>query len=171
MSMASATPATSSTKETTHYARLCRVIVDVGTCALRDCFDTICSPPTLYTVLIANQTTLQSLRSRRIINANQWGKLFPAVPSSVSSRDFDITLLMILLRNICGLAPPLTGWDAQPAVTDVTCEADIARIKYFRNSVFAHAEHVSVDDATFNKHWKEIRDTLVRLGGATYKVK
>ena len=169
VSMASVTPASPSTKETTNYARLCRVIVDVGTCALRDCFDTICSPPTLHTVLTASQPTLQSLRSRRIINATQWGKLFPAAP--VSSRDFDITLLMILLRNICGLAPPRRGWDALPAATDVSCEADIARIKYFRNSIYAHAEHVSVDDATFNKYWKEIRDTLVRLGGATYKVK
>ena len=169
--MASATPATPSTRDTTNYARLCRVLVDVGTCALRDCFDSICTPPTLHTVLVANQPTLQSLRSKRIINATQWGKLFRAIPASVSSRDFDITLLMILLRNICGLAPPLTGWDALPGATDVSREADIARIKYFRNSVFAHAEHASVDDATFNKHWKEIRDTLVRLGGATYQVK
>ena len=169
VSMASVTPASSSTKETTNYARLCRVIVDVGTCALRDCLDAICSPPTLHTVLTASQPTLQSLRSRRIINATQWGKLFPAAP--VSSRDFDITLLMILLRNICGLAPPRTGWDALPAATDVSREADIAPIKYFRNGIYAHAEHVSVDDATFNKYWKEIRDTLVRLGGATYKVK
>ena len=112
--MASATPAIPSTKETTNYARLCRVLVDVGTCALRDCFDLICTPPTLHTVLAANQPTLQSLRSKRIINPTQWGKLFPAIPASVSSRDFDITLLMILLRNICGLAPPLTGWDALP---------------------------------------------------------
>jgi len=169
--MASATPATPSTKETTNYARLCRVLVDVGTCALRDCFDAICLPPTLYTVLAASQPVLHSFRLRRIINATQWGKLFPAVPASVSSRDFDITLLIILLRNICGLAPPLTGWDALPATTDVSREADIARVKYFRNTVYGHAEHASVDDATFNKHWKEIRDTLVRLGGVTYEVK
>ena len=93
--MASSTPATPSTKETTNYARLCRVLVDVGTCALRDCFDLICSPTTLHTVLATNQPTLQSLRSKRIINPTQWGKLFPAIPASVSSRDFDITLLMI----------------------------------------------------------------------------
>ena len=169
--MASASPATPSTKETTNYARLCRVLVDVGTCALRDCFDSICTPPTLHTVLAASQPALQSLRSRRIINATQWGKLFPAIPASVSSRDFDITLLMTLLRNICGLTPPVTGWDVLPAATDLSREAEIARIKYFRNTVYAHAEHASVDDATFDTHWKEIRDTLVRLGGATYKVK
>ena len=109
--MASVTPATPTTKETTNYARLCRVLVDVGTCALRDCFDAICAPPTLHTILAASHPTLKSLRSRRIINATQWGKLFPAIPASVSSRDFDITLLMTLLRNICGLTPPVTGWD------------------------------------------------------------
>ena len=169
--MASASPTTPSTKETTNYARLCRVLADVGTCALRDCFDSICTPPTLHTVLAASQPALQSLRSRRIINATQWGKLFPAIPASVSSRDFDITLLMTLLRNICGLTPPVTGWDVLPPATDLSREADISRIKYFRNTVYAHAEHASVDDATFDTHWKEIRDTLVRLGGATYKVK
>ena len=168
--MASSTPATPSTKETTNYARLCRVLVDVGTCALRDCFDSMCTPPTLHTVLVANQPTLQSLRSKRIINPTQWGKLFPAIPASVSSRDFDITLLMILLRNICGLAPPLTGWDALPGATDVSREEDIARVKYFRNTVYGHAEQAFVDDATFDTHWKEIRDALVRLGGVTYKV-
>ena len=77
---------------------------------------------------------------------------------------------MILLRNICGLVPPLTGWDALPGATDVSREADIARIKYFRNTVYGHAEQAFVDDVTFDTHWQEIRDTLVKLGGVTYKV-
>ena len=174
VSMPLVTPASSSTTETTNYSRLCRVLVDLGTCALRDCFDSICTPPTLHRVLAANQPILQNLRSRRIINATQWGKLFPAIPTSVSSKNFDITLLMTLLRNICGLAPPMTGWDVLPAATDVTdtsCEADIARVKYFRNVVYAHAEHASIDDSEFHRHWKDIRDTLVRLGGVNYEVK
>ena len=81
---------------------------------------------------------------------------------------------MTLLRNICGLTPPggaVTGWDELPDVTDLSREADIARVKFFRNTVYAHAEHASVEDAIFNKHWKDIRDTLVRLGGVTYEVK
>ena len=167
--MACAAPTASSTKETTNYARLCRFLVDLGTEVLRDKFNTIHSSANLQAVLSANVTTLQSLRSRRIINPTQWGKLFPAISSSVSSASFDITLLMVLLRNICGLAAPLTGWDALPTATDVSAEADIARVKYFRNTVFAHAEHASVDDATFSSHWKDIRDTLVRLGGVKYR--
>ena len=167
--MACAAPTASSSKETTNYARLCRLLVDVGTQALRDTFDAIHAPATLHTVLAGNKTMLQSLRTRKIINPTQWGKLFPAIPNSVSSRDFDVTLLMVLLRNICGLLSPITGWDAFPAVTDLTREADIARVKYFRNTVYAHAEHASVDDATFNTYWQDIRDTLVRLGGVKYK--
>ena len=167
--MACAVRTPSSTKETTNYARLCRLLVDVGTQALRDTFNTIHPPANLHIVLAANQATLQPLRARKIINATQWGKLFPVILSSVSSASFDITLLMVLLRNICGLAAPATGWDALPAATDVSLEADIARIKYFRNTVYAHADQASVNDATFSSHWNSIRDILVRLGGVKYR--
>ena len=167
--MASAVPPTSSTKETTNYARLCRLLVDVGAYALRHTFDAIHNPANLQAVLATNKPMLQSLRPRKIINPTQWGKLFPVISASVSSREFDITLLMMLLRNMCGLAAPVSGWDALPAVTDLSREADIARVKYFRNTVYAHAEHASVDDRTFKRYWSEIRDTLVRLGGVAYR--
>ena len=167
--MACAAPTASSSKETTNYARLCRLLVDVGTQALRDTFNSIHAPPTLHTVLAGNKAMLQSLRTKKIINPTQWGKLYPALLNSVSSTGFDVTLLMVLLRNICGLLPPISGWDALPAGTDVSREADIARVKYFRNTVYAHAEHASVDDATFNAYWQDIRDTLVRLGGIKYE--
>ena len=166
--MASPLPATSSNKDTTNYARLCRLLVDVGTQALRDTLDAIHAPTSLHAVLVANKPALQGLRSRRIINATQWGKLFPVIPSAVSSKTFDITLLMILLRNLGGLPSPITGWDTLPTATDMSREADIARLKYFRNTVYAHAEQASVDDTTFNAYWQDIRDTLVRLGGVRY---
>ena len=167
--MAGAVPTASSTKETTNYARLCRLLVDVGTQALRDTFNAIHPPANLHTILAGNKALLQLLRARKIINPTQWGKLFPAIPSSVSSASFDITLLLVLLRNICSLAAPATGWNSLPAAADMTLEADIARIKYFRNTVYAHAEHASVDHATFNTYWCEIRDAVVRLGGVAYR--
>ncbi|XP_078357374.1 E3 ubiquitin-protein ligase DZIP3-like [Oculina patagonica] len=120
--------------------------------ALRDTFDTVHSPESLQTTLKRHLPTLQSLRTRRIINATQWGKLFPPSSAGVSSSSFDITLLLVLLRNICGLPSPTTGWDKLPAATDRSREADIARVKYFRNTVYAHAKHASIDDATFNTY-------------------
>ena len=167
--MASAAPTFSSTKETTNYARLCRLIVDVGTQVFRDTFDAIHAPTNLHTVLAGNKAAIQTLRTKKVINVNQWGKLFPTISTSVSSAHFDITLLMVLLRNLCGLTSPATGWDKLPAVTDVRREADIARVKYYRNTVYGHAERASVDDAAFNAYWGDIRDTLVRLGGVKYK--
>ena len=119
--------------------------------------------------MAGNEGKLRILRARKVINATQWGTLFLVDPSLVSSAHFDITLLMVLLRNLCGLTSPATGWDKLPAVTDVSREADIARVKYYRNTVYGHAECASVDDAAFNAYWSDIRDALVRLGGVKYK--
>ena len=74
----------------------------------------------------------------------------------------------MLLRNICGLNPPATGWDALPSPTDLSPEADIARIKFYRNTAYAHATHASIDDAEFDDYWTNLRDAIVRLGGDDY---
>ena len=66
------------------------------------------------------------------------------------------------------LFPPPTGWDSLPAATDLTPEADIVRIKYYRNTVYGHANEASVDDATFRQYWQDIQGALVRLGGTCY---
>lgn len=169
--MANAAPTFPSTRETTNYARLCRLLVDVGTLIVREAFDRKHPAENLCTILSSNEvnTVVKSLRERGVLNSLQWGKLYPPIRSSVSSRDFDITLLMVLLRNICGLAPPATGWNSLPPASDKTLEADLARIKYYRNTVYGHASKASVDDAQFNRYWKDITKVLVRLGGARYQ--
>jgi len=171
-SMASALPLpVASTKETTNYALLCRLLVDVGTQALRDTFNRIHPPPGLHLILAPStpeHRKLQSLKSRRIINPTQWGKLYPTIHASVSSASFDVTLLVVLLRNICGLVPPVTGWDNLPSAADTSTEANIARVKFYRNTVYGHVIQASVDDATFNNHWRDISNALVALGGASY---
>ena len=169
--MASAAPTFHSTKETTNYARLCRLLVDVGAHVMRETFDKKRPAGSLDTVLSTApiHAILQTLRTKRVLNPTQWGKLYPAITSSVSSTNFDITLLMVLLRNICGLVPPPTGWDSLPAATDLTPEADIVRIKYYRNTVYGHASEASVDDTTFSQYWQDIQDALVRLGGTCYQ--
>ena len=71
---------------------------------------------------------------------------------------------MLLLRNICGLIPPTTGWDNLPPAADTSAEASIARVKYYRNHVYGHASQASVDDAKFNAYWQDISNALVVLG-------
>ena len=166
-----AAPSFPSTKETANYARLCRLLVDAGSDALRDAFDKSRPIGDLNAVLSSPpvHAVLKSLRKKGILNPTQWGKLYPANKSAVSSKNFDITLLMVLLRSICGLLPPASGWDKLPPATDTTLEADIVRIKCYRNTVYGHASEASVDDPTFNQYWKDIQDALVRLRGAGYQ--
>ena len=161
-----ATPSYASTKETTNHARLCRLLVDAGSQALRNKFDSIHPPAGLHAVLTKPPAypVLQTLRKKRILNPTQWAKLYSLPPSSVSSKDFDVTLLMLLLRNICGLIPPTTGWDNLPPAADTSAEANIARVKYYRNLVVGHANKASVDDTTFNTYWQDIGNALIGLG-------
>ena len=155
----------SSTRENTNYVRLCRLLIDIGTEALRNVFNDIHSPTNLHKILsIASSsqhyTTLKRLQKKGVLNPTLWGKL-----STASSAEFDITLLMVLLRNVCGLSPPVStgNWDELPPDADHSTEANIVRIKYFRNDVYAHASKASVDDATFNQLWKNISNAIIGL--------
>ena len=168
--MDSAASTFASTKETTNYARLCRLLVGVGTEVLRKVFDKVRPQGALSEVLASPSvmSALQSLKGR-VLNPSQWDKLFPSNKHKVSSTEFDITLLMVLVRNICDLAPPSTGWDGLPPATDKSKQADIARIKYYRNTVYGHANKASLHDTEYSKYWQEIKDTLVQLGGQQYE--
>ena len=166
--MASGPAAFASTQENTNYARLCRLLVDVGCTVLRDTFDSVHPPANLHGVFSSPSvfSTLQSLKKNRVLNPLQWGKLFPAVASAVSSANFDVTLLMVLLRNTCGLSPPVSthSWDKFPPDSDDSTEANIVRIKCYRNDVYGHATKASVDDATFNALWQKISTAILALG-------
>ena len=162
-------PATfaSSTRENANYARLCRLLIDIGTEALRNVFNTIHAPTDLDKILSSSSphyTTLKWLEKKGVLNPTLWGRL-----STVSSAEFDITLLMVLLRNVCGLSPPVStgSWDELPPDSDNSTEANIVRIKYYRNDVYAHASKASVDDLTFNKLWKNISNAIVGIASGT----
>ena len=160
-------PFASSTRENINYARLCRLLIDIGTEALRNVFNAIHSPANLHKILSSSSshyTTLKWLEKKGVLNPTQCGRL-----STASSAEFDITLLMVLLRNVCGLSPPdNTGsWDELPPDSDNSTEANIVRIKFYRNDVYAHASKASVDDSTFNELWGNISKAIVGLASGT----
>ncbi|KAL9975268.1 hypothetical protein ACROYT_G012414 [Oculina patagonica] len=163
-------PKITSTREESNYARLCQLLFTVGSGVLRETFDRIIPPKNLQKHLKGFRVheTLQSLRKQGILSSKQWGQLYPAHTSSVSSKGFDPTLLMVLLRTVCKLTPPTAGWDAPPLAADSSREADIARVRYFINTVFGHKDKSSVSDAVFMNYWESIREMLVRLRGAGY---
>ena len=148
-------------KAKANFSRVCQLLVDKGGEALRFTFDAIHPPPTLAAVLNANKPVLQKIK---VINPLQWDLLFPKSGAAPDSNQFDVTLLTILLRNICGLPAPATGWNVMPLAGDVSASADVVRIKLFRNQVHGHLASAQLDDATFNTLWQEISQPLTRLG-------
>ena len=150
-------------EEKTNGTRLARLLIDGGTHALRTVFDSIHPPRILQAVLRSNLSTLQSLKSRRAIFDSQWEVLYPSSGDPADSKTFDITLLHLLLREICFLAEPATGWKYFPDDDDLSPAAHIIRIKYFRNEL-CHSISTSISDAEFKDKWKQISRSLAALG-------
>ena len=163
--MAAAAPSPlASSVEKTNGAKLSRLLIDGGTTVLRTIFDRFHPPANLLADLNANYLTLDNLLRRRVLHRPQWDLLFPPGGATPDSNTFDITLLFLLLTNICGLSPPPTGWHACPPPSDTSLEANLARIKFFRNELYGHVTTTGVDTPTFCALWLEISAVLVALG-------
>jgi hypothetical protein len=150
-------------KAKANFARICQLLIDKGGDALRLVLHAKILPSTLAAELNAKKADLQKLRNR-VINNEQWELLYPTSGALADSKKFDITLLTILVRNICALSPPTKGWHVIPPITDTSISADILRIETFRNEVYGHTPRAEYDDPTFETLWKEISKTLVKLG-------
>ena len=147
-----------------NYSRICQLLIDKGGDALRSAFHVMHPPSTLAAVFNSQISVLKKLRkNHRVITPSQWDLLFPALGRPDSNK-FDITLLTILLRNICGLSAPTTGWNVMPPTGETSTPADIVRIKIFRNQVYGHIASPQLDDTTFETLWQEISKSLVNLG-------
>ena len=163
--MATATPSPlTSSVEKTNGAKLNRLLMDGGTTVLRSVFDRHHPPANLAADLNANRVTLKNLLCRRILNRHQWDKLFPPGGAVPDSNTFDITLLFVLLTTICGLSPPPSGWHKMPPSSDTSLEANLARVKWYRNELYGHVTTTGIKTAIFNGKWQGISEVLVSLG-------
>ena len=152
-----------SSQEKTNGTRLARLLIDGGTEALRKVFHSLVPSSALQTVLNNNLASLENLKKRGKMFDGQWEKLFPSTGDPPDSKTFDITLLHLLLRVICHLTEPVTGWNTMPPETDTSREANIVRIKCFRNDL-CHSISTDIRDAEFEDKWNKISRSLVALG-------
>ncbi|XP_013407408.1 uncharacterized protein LOC106171554 [Lingula anatina] len=110
--------------------------------------------------------TLLSLKSKgvkrkRILDQGQMDILYPpASPAPpVTLQDLGITLILVLLRNITNLNPH-AKWDNPPA-TDTSTEANIARVKGYRNK---HANGTDgLSDADIQSQFADLKAILLSL--------
>ena len=163
MAAASASSLASSV-EKTNGNKLSRLLIDGGTTALRNLFDSFHPPPYLMARLNANKSVLQTLLKRGVLHKPQWEELFPPSGTAPDSNTFDITLLFLLLTTICKLRAPASGWHKPPPATDTSLEANLTRTKLFRNELYGHVTTTGVKTSIFNVKWKEVSAVLVALG-------
>ena len=163
--MAAAAPSPlASSVEKANGAKLSRLLIDGGTTVLRTIFKRYHPPANLLADLHGNYVTLNNLLKKRVLHRPQWDLLFPPGGATPDSNTFDITLLFLLLTNICGLSRPLSFWHSKPPPSDTSLEANLARIKFFRNELYGHVTTTSVDTPTFSALWVDISAVLVALG-------
>ena len=164
-SQSAADEALRTTDEKANFQRLTRLLMRGGLALLREVFDVI--HPNLPAVLgnATIKSKLQTLRRKRVLTHREWECLYNP-PSGAYGKltDIDITLLCKLLRAICNITPS-TGWDNLPNSTDHSREADVVRIKFYRNTIYGHNHSMEITNADFEKLWIEISETLLRIAG------
>ena len=166
-SLSAADEALRATDEKANFQRLTRLLMRGGLALLKDVFDSIHPPPNLP-ALLSNpkiEAQLQTLRKNRVLTHPEWNCLYnPSGPGTYGkSTDFDISLLCKLLRAICNLTPPATGWDNLPNSTDHILGADLVRIRIYRNSIYGHNHSMEITNADFENLWMEISEALLRI--------
>ena len=150
-----------STNEKANFQRLTRLLMHGGVTLLREKFDSI-YPPSYLPIKLRDPAVQTQLKGAKLTKP-EWNCLYPSPGVYGKSIDFDITLTFRLLRTICSLTPPPTGWDNLPSNTDHSLEADLARVKYYRNDVYGHSKTMEITDADFVNLWREISEALLRI--------
>ena len=157
-------------EEKTNGTRLARLLVDGGTHVLRKFLDSVYPEPTLLAnELKKNRIKFQTLKSKGVIFKEQWEMLFPT-SGLPDSKEFDITLLHLLIRELCCLKAPRTGWHKMPADDDQSLEANIARIKFFRNEL-CHSVSTGIPNDEFEDKWNTITLSLEAIKIGVYRKK
>ena len=156
-------------KEKTNGTRLGRLLIDGGTDVLRKFLDSVYpKPQSLADELKNNYARFETLRSRRVIFDQQWDKLFPPSGDPPDSKTFDLTLLHLLIREVCYLPAPLNGWHKMPPEDDESLEANITRIKFFRNDL-CHSVSTGIPNDGFEDKWNKIVSSLERIEIGVYR--
>ncbi|XP_060558589.1 uncharacterized protein LOC132718907 [Ruditapes philippinarum] len=147
--------------------RLQMLIIDGGLLLLRNIFNQKLQNVPLVAFLKSERQTITNLRSRGIITQVQYDLLFPSGGTGPTSTDLDITLIICLLRNIksFGLNKNFQ-WNSIPAQGDTSVEADICRLKIYRNELSHISSTSGITLPIFTTKWTEIEQVLLRLNTA-----
>ncbi|XP_052081640.1 uncharacterized protein LOC127719516 isoform X2 [Mytilus californianus] len=151
------------TEEETNFLRFANLLIRISPKAVRVVFDKYFQPCGLNVVLTQSKGKLESLNKKKILNKSQMELLYPLKGNSKSSK-MDLTLMICLLRNL----QKMKLEDSLPAEALISEEADLSRIKYYRNWI-AHNTAGYIDKEDFLAMWTNVCEAIQRIGGASFK--
>jgi len=122
-------------------------------------------PAELYKELInKHQSKIKQLQKKKVLQQEQIDSIFPPGGHQTFSTQFDVTLLVVLIRSCTTLRAPINGWgDCKPPSNDTSIAANTIRAREWRNFVH-HTEPKVIDHAMFNQKWREGVQILKELG-------
>lgn len=77
-----------------------------------------------------------------------------------SSKSYDITLMVLLLRHLSNSTEPINGFDHLPPHTEISTVADFARLKHNRNKL-VHSSSDEVENRDYKTSWKNITEVIM----------
>lgn len=151
-----------------NFFRIIGLVVDPGTEILRGVLHSQIPPDQLSSYLNerANKDIIDKLLKKGVINDTQYELL---TKSDSDAKEFDITLLVTVLRNICtAIQGPnhSKGWAVKPEDiddSDHSLGAEILRLKNIRNSITAHTPSTHLPTDKFEKLWGQIKDIILSI--------
>ncbi|WAR03962.1 hypothetical protein MAR_010520, partial [Mya arenaria] len=150
------------TQNEQYYLRLHLLLMKAGE-VLRAKFDSIISPNDLLNELRNHKRVIDKLQKDGVISREQYRLLNP----NPDSQRFDVSLLIVLLRNICNLQPNNSIWKENDnnKITNTISPviSNIVRIRNLRNKM-QHKEIAYLEQKEFQKNWSLLENAMVTLG-------
>ncbi|XP_062576661.1 uncharacterized protein LOC134238559 [Saccostrea cucullata] len=146
------------------FAKLGMATNDVLNQAYRDVLEWEMHPSLVYNK-VKTSSIYKTLRS------DQEDLLKTAASSGY--KNFDISLIYMLIRNVCSKIPKPTkgkwGGNSMPAAGEIRVGDDVERIRIIRNSLTAHVSSASTPQTEFDATWSTMSDICQRLETFTGK--
>lgn len=148
-----------------NYFRLARLTLIAGTDQIRRCVLGKLDGQDLPRALKRNRSKMEDLLRRHVISRKQWSLLYPQDSNVNVERNIDITLWIVLLRNIvpfARLGVRNIRWGVAPKDDEKEWFHDVLRIRETRNSL-AHFIRPELDCDKFDHLWRYVSKALKRL--------
>ena len=156
--------------EREYFCRFAQGIVGTSTVILRD----------VLRSYVPCTDLLDALNHRAVpLKLNKRQKDLVKNAATKGYKEFDISFLYYLLRNLCSnlsnlenltnpristenLPQPSKGWDKEPLPLNISLSDDIERIRLLRNEAFAHIPHAKLSKDEYDIYWGKLKDICSR---------